>query len=91
MRSSRNTNTNIFLHLHACLCGSDWKIKTTMAKDVQLLLREVGASMLSSGAKAAKFNRGELEILLQHQSNDANDADGAKDAHSHAQSPRVIL
>jgi len=87
--ANTNTNSNIFSNLHVCLCGSDWKTKTTMAKDVQLLLREGGATMLTSSAKAAKFIQDELGILLQQLQQEQQQQ--SKNNHFHAPSPRVIL
>jgi len=51
----------LFQNTFVYICGSEWKKSTTMLKDVQLLLREGGGTILTSAAQTIKILREELD------------------------------
>ena len=51
----------LFDNVSVFICGSEWKKSPTKLKDVQLLLREAGGTVLTSASQAAKMVNGELE------------------------------
>lgn len=56
----------MFENVSVFLCGSSWKTKTTLTKDIQLLLKEGGASMLTSASQATKFIKEEISVSIEN-------------------------
>ncbi len=51
----------LFDNVSVFICGSEWKKSPTKLKDVQLLLREAGGTVLTAASQATKMVNGELE------------------------------